>query len=408
MHSNTPIGLGASQNPLRTPQAARHHGHQDQLKTEAPKSTDEFDSQVTKSPQQLLNQQILATLNEHLDVRGAANIQSLDASEFTPEKVADRILGFIGAALNMAKSKGADDEALQKIMDQAREGVERGFSEAREILEGLGIFDGEIKANADKTYELLQQGLDKLEGKAPAETEAQGPESLQVATASHHERNLSLQVQTRDGDIVTLNLESMRSSSQSASSQQDPNRTILTTSSETYSRDSIQYSVEGHLDEDEQQALSELIDRVDQFADKFFDGDVSNILHHVSDLGFDENEIAGFSLTMRELEATQASAAYRNIEQLGSDEGNTSTTPKGLDSQIPALADFLQGFSALLADFRATPLLAEPDKAMLDLLDQRLEFDDRVEQLQGESANASPTSKKDDLDKLMQIAENML
>lgn len=404
MHSNTPIGLGSGQRPFQAPQAHSHSGHPHQVKTEAGGESKEFSSQASNSPQQVLNQQILATLNEHLEINGAARIETLDASEFTPEKVADRILGFIGAALNMAKSKGADEEKLQEIMAQVRKGVEEGFKEARGILEGLGILKGEIKANADKTYDLIQQGLDRLEGKSPEPVAApQSSESLQIATSNQQGRSLSLQVRTQDGDVVTLNIESIRSQSQNLSYAQNGSGFQFSTSQQTQSRDSIQYSVEGDLNEGEQQALAELIDRVDQFSNKFFEGDISNILQHVSDLGFDEGEIAGFSLSLTQIETSSASLAYKNVAQLGANEGNNA--PNSQDRQIPALADFLKGFADLLSEFRASPLFVEPDKALFDLLDQRIELDNRAEQL---ADNLGKDKKADDIDKLIQIADAIL
>ena len=38
-------------------------------------------------------------------------------------------------------------------------GIDQGFAEARGILDGLGVLEGELKDNIDLTYDLVQQGL---------------------------------------------------------------------------------------------------------------------------------------------------------------------------------------------------------------------------------------------------------
>lgn len=400
MHSNSPIGLGINQHPYQSPQLNQHQNRLNGANITPTRSVDEIESQAAKSPQQVLNQQILASLNGHLESTGAPLIQTLDPSEFTPEKVSDRIMGFIGTAINMARANGASEEKLQEMMVQAREGVEQGFNEARDILTGLGVFEGQVKENANRTYDLLQQGLDRLEGKEPAESEA-----LAVSASSHQERNLSLEIRTQDGDLITLSMESMRSSSQSLSFEQNSDGFRFATTHQTQARESIQFSVVGDLDADEQQALSSLIKQVDKVADKFFDGNISNILHHASKLGFDEGEIAGFSLSMSQVETRQASVAYRSVEQL---DGSGDAATGNLDREIPVLADFMQGFADLLAQFRSSNLLGEPDKAMHDLFGQRLNMDERVEHLLDNKGEDQQQMLTADLNKLMQIAEAML
>ncbi len=49
-------------------------------------------------------------------------------------------------------------------------GIDQGFSEARDVLGGLKVLEGEIADNIDKTYEIIQKGLeDFLKGPDDAE-----------------------------------------------------------------------------------------------------------------------------------------------------------------------------------------------------------------------------------------------
>ena len=43
-------------------------------------------------------------------------------------------------------------------MDTISGGMEKGFKEARDILGGLKVLNGDIAGNIDKTYELVQKG----------------------------------------------------------------------------------------------------------------------------------------------------------------------------------------------------------------------------------------------------------
>ena len=38
-------------------------------------------------------------------------------------------------------------------------GIEQGFAEAREILDGLGVLQGDIANNIEQTYQRVQEGL---------------------------------------------------------------------------------------------------------------------------------------------------------------------------------------------------------------------------------------------------------
>jgi hypothetical protein len=50
-------------------------------------------------------------------------------------------------------------------MDTIKGGIEKGFKEARDILEGLQVLGGDVAANIDKTYELVMKGLDDFVAK---------------------------------------------------------------------------------------------------------------------------------------------------------------------------------------------------------------------------------------------------
>lgn len=51
---------------------------------------------------------------------------------------------------------------LRDFIDVIRGGFEQGFNEARDILSGLGVFNGQVEADVMKTRELVLQGYDRF------------------------------------------------------------------------------------------------------------------------------------------------------------------------------------------------------------------------------------------------------
>ncbi|NRB41008.1 MAG: DUF5610 domain-containing protein [Pseudomonadales bacterium] len=115
-----------------------------------------------KEVQDLLNERILATVSDILESDGAKPIDGLAAEDYSSEKVADRILSFVRSSMTLFALENPDSEHLLKKFDQALVGIERGFSEARDILDGLGALTGEVKEGVDETYALITAGMEKL------------------------------------------------------------------------------------------------------------------------------------------------------------------------------------------------------------------------------------------------------
>ena len=82
--------------------------------------------------------------------------------DVSPEATADRIVSlttslFVRYEDANPELEGA--ELVDRFVDVISGGIEQGFAEARDILDGLGVLGGDIASNIDKTFELVQQGL---------------------------------------------------------------------------------------------------------------------------------------------------------------------------------------------------------------------------------------------------------
>jgi hypothetical protein len=104
----------------------------------------------------------LTGINEALkDDFGDNAIQNAASQDNTPEGTASRIVSLSTAFYEAFKQqhKGEDEgEVLNKFVETLQKGVDQGFKEARELLDGLKVLNGDIASNIDKTYDLVRQG----------------------------------------------------------------------------------------------------------------------------------------------------------------------------------------------------------------------------------------------------------
>ncbi|WP_206434411.1 DUF5610 domain-containing protein [Iodobacter ciconiae] len=115
-------------------------------------------------PMQLLFRTAIDKINEVLKPEfGDDAIKNALGQDNSPEGTAGRIValstGFYEA---FAKQRPGQDpeKTAEEFTKVIRGGVERGFKEARDILKSLQVLDGTIASNIDKTYDLVQKGLD--------------------------------------------------------------------------------------------------------------------------------------------------------------------------------------------------------------------------------------------------------
>jgi hypothetical protein len=134
-------------------------------------------------PQALLFRSSVDHINQLLEPELGVNTlpNSAISQDYSPEATAGRILSFsTGFYETYAKQHpGEDPEKLATdFVDVIRRGFEKGFDEAKNILEGLQAFNGDVAAGVMKTYELVTKGYDqfladKLATLKPAEEASQ-------------------------------------------------------------------------------------------------------------------------------------------------------------------------------------------------------------------------------------------
>lgn len=120
---------------------------------------------VKDQPLSLLYKSAIENLNEMLAPELGENaIQNAYESgiDFSPEATAERIVSFATGFLPNYQQNNpelAGNEALDGFMDLMGGAIQKGFDEARGILESLQVLEGDVADGIDQTYQLIQQGL---------------------------------------------------------------------------------------------------------------------------------------------------------------------------------------------------------------------------------------------------------
>jgi hypothetical protein len=298
-------------------------------------------------------------------------------NDYTPEKVAGRILGFIEQRLQTEQAAGADPAKLQGLLEQARSGVEKGFAEARKILDGMGVLQGKVASDIDDTYQKIQDGFSALDQRF---NPAASTSNANVAVAAYSERfaaqaeTFDMQVTTRDGDRLRISIAQASANwSQSrvaASSDGNASALVASTQSGSMQIGAWQVSVEGELDADELGALEKLFSQVQELSNSFYAGDTAGAFDRAMALEMDGEQLASLSLNLTQTSVRQATDAYSAVAQSG---GQAASAVNN------SLIEYAQG---LLEALRSTSQVAEESSAkgsLLDLLKGGFALDERFD-----------------------------
>lgn len=293
-------------------------------------------------------------------------------NDFTPEQVAERVLGLIEQRLHGEATAGADPARLQSLLSQARDGVEKGFAEARGILDGLGALHGQVAADIDATYRRIQGGLGELQQRFDP---AAAPSTGAVAVAASSERfsalaeTFDLQVTTRDGDRLRITIAqasaSWSHSQVAAVSDGDSSAMVASRQSGSLQVGAWQVGIEGELDEQERAALEKLFGQVEQLSNQFYAGDLAGAFDRAMALELDGEQLASMSLRLTRTRVRQATDAY------GAVAGQAASAVNG------SLSDYARG---MLDALRSADALIENGRGGLQqLLKGVLSLDERID-----------------------------
>src|SRR6218665_3111794 len=288
-------------------------------------------------------------------------------SDYTPDKNSDRILGFVEGSIKAKAASGADPAELQDMLEQARKGVEKGFSEAKKILDGLGVLGGKVAADIDETYSKITAGLDKLgESLGVPSDSSSSPDSTTSISGDYSSRTYQAQAQSFKLDLTTLEGDKVRITAANASSSDSTKSADGSSSTKTIQVAGYSVEVDGDLNDEEMASLKDLFSKVSDISDKFYSGDLQGAFDQAVKLDINGTQLASLSLNMTSA-SVRAAEAYGSV----SGGGKSGATNSALQDYAKSLVDGLQSASDLSAD---------PAKTMSDLLKGAFSLDDRFDQ----------------------------
>ncbi|KAF1047696.1 MAG: hypothetical protein GAK35_00511 [Herbaspirillum frisingense] len=164
--SNLPATTSANSDKIAEAQKANlltTAGSKAQLNVSILQASLEVSINSQNDPLSLVYKSAIENINDVLRPELGDNaLQSAMSQDNSPEGTAGRIVSFVTNLFELYKQGNADkddssnaDEYMQKVM----KGVDEGFKEARGILDSLKVLNGDIAANIDKTYDMVQKGL---------------------------------------------------------------------------------------------------------------------------------------------------------------------------------------------------------------------------------------------------------
>ncbi|HAW92413.1 MULTISPECIES: DUF5610 domain-containing protein [unclassified Arsukibacterium] len=81
----------------------------------------------------------------------------------SPEATAERIVAFVSGFYSRYKELNpgrSEEEQLDNFLNVIGPGIEKGFADAKDILKGLKVYQGEISEGVDQTYAKVISGLE--------------------------------------------------------------------------------------------------------------------------------------------------------------------------------------------------------------------------------------------------------
>lgn len=319
----------------------------------------------------------------------------------TAEKVANNILGFIERRLTLDAADGATQEELASRLEAGMSGFKKGFAEAKQKLEALNFLAPEVEQDIGNTYDLVMNGIDKLRAKflgdlansepkpsldnsasvAPDASPVVAPVSAATAKTTPQKiytsirqstsisytglqaqdsavsnfsgfggaqaREFSFSLTTREGDKVYIKSTASQSIGVAVDSR-------AASSSETFSLE-----IKGDLNQDELQAINDLLGKVNDLAGQFYQGNLEAAWNQAVDLGFDTTQIQDYklSLTQVDVQIVQTPEHTKGIDK--SPQANTAVAFDRAQSLLQSLMDMWNNASEFSYPAQLLTKLAE-------------------------------------------------
>lgn len=355
-------------------------------------NTNQTDFRTRENAFSILDKALSDNLSKKLD-------SEINQRDLSPARaIAKNVLSFVRQELREARSNGASEEQLQGLLGQAREGIEKGFADARDVLQSRLDSDSRLERQIERAFNRIQRGLERIDNRFTPNVESspvsQNSQLQEQAAATNirsqdlnqtqlveytktrdvqRSRSFELSIQTKEGDTVSFNVERFFNKQVKKEASFDGNALVVNIDKAIERGASVSYQVNGDINEQEQGAIDALIKKVDRIADKFYDGNLAGAFKKASRVGIDSEQLANFSLNLQSSKTVEVSKVYQQVQ--GVPVSGQLTSPLG------SIGSFINDVADTANDDRIKNTIADPVPVTTELFKQIASRDERFAQL---------------------------
>ncbi len=305
---------------------------------------------------------------------GSAGFQNVE--RISSQQAADTILNFITSRIQSDAANGASQDELLQRLDQGLQGFIKGFNEAKDQIEALGLLTPDLSDEINNTFERVTAGIEQLRESIIGDVADDEPSEvigdinrssnlsrLRLEAQTAESSSFSLSLTTQDGDQVTIDISRASQSSFSANFESDADGSSLSINQQNSSSSSFNLNVTGELDEGELAAIDQLLQDVDAIANDFFGGRLDQAFELALELDINREELSSLNLQLQKTTTSQALAEYQTTAQnnLSSSGVGSSQPVTSPFAELNQLIDFVQDLSDKAGKF------AQPTRLIEDL-----------------------------------------
>ena len=299
---------------------------------------------------------------------------------FDFEEVANTVLSYMKNGLIEAERAGLSQLELQDISQQMREGFNTGFDEALSELDEIGLLTDGLADDINRSRAIVDQGLSKISEGFVDRTNSSNKVEANFLSATEQARTSEIKITTKEGDEVTISfaqlyaeyqrtrfVEAINGQSLQEGSNNAPSREQ--TSYERYfehvstSYESLSYAftIDGDLNDDELDAIYNLIEQISKLQELFFSGDFQKAFEAMTDLTLDD-DLATTEIDMAYSSRSIAVQTYESVADV-----NTVRQPLGNND-----SSYIERFNHLAEDTftKANKVLSDASQMIPNLINE--------------------------------------
>ncbi|MFC3034802.1 DUF5610 domain-containing protein [Pseudoalteromonas fenneropenaei] len=301
-------------------------------------------------------------LNEALGIEKKTDKAEKDKPLFDFEAVVKNVLDFVKGAVNMAKVNGKSDDELQEMLGKARKGVEAGVGEASKLLEDSGLLDDDIKDGIAKSHEGINKGLDDFEQELFGPKQPQGV-MFGAAQYASLQNQAEFAFTTAEGDEIVISFNDAYQAEQGFAAQKSGNNTSFAATAKQSHEVQFSISVNGELNDAEQEAINGMMKDIRDISNAFFRGDFDKAFDEAKKLSLDNEQIAQFSMDLKQTKRSAAISQYQEtnpaqqaakaVQPLNEGLKDIYGQGKalGIEKQLPDIMEWMNQGQARLKEF---------------------------------------------------------